>query len=228
MFKTASKLIAGSKPGCPPCVCNKQAQSVKAQPVKAQPVKKKKTSWLEQINQNVDPGGGWFDFGKPPRKKRPKNKKKTLGPTLKQLQSLARRNKVSIYKMRKDRRGYTKMPLTKKALKARLSRARVSYKNLKAPRPRNVARPKTVRRKRYIRRPPVRNMILNPRRGCPVGKYKDPVTGRCKTIPKYEDLDELDSVNFSWNSDRTFGNRPLSKQMYGHSCFGDIPCDCGL
>lgn len=246
MFKTASKLIGGSKPGCPPCVCNKQAQPVKAQPVKAQP--KKKTPWYEKIDQNLDIGGGWFDFGKPPVKKRPK--KKTLGPTLKQLQTLARRNKVNIYKMRKDRRGYTKMPLTAKALKARLSRYRISYKHLikrrcpktgkavckcknnkaSRPRPRSRPRPKTVRRKSYVRRPPVRNMILNPRRGCPVGKYKDPVTGRCKTIPKYDDLDELDSVNFSWNSDRTFGNRPLSMQYsrYGHSCFGDIPCDCGL
>tara|TARA_B100000427_G_scaffold9816_1_gene8415 strand:+ start:5792 stop:6463 length:672 start_codon:yes stop_codon:yes gene_type:complete len=219
------------KQGCPPCVCNKQAQPVKAQPVKAQPAKaqpakKKKTPWYEQINQNVDIGGGWFDFGKPPRKKRPKNKKKTLGPTLKQLQTLARRNKVSIYKMRKDRRGYTKRPLTKKALKARLSRARVSYKNLKAPRHR--IRPRTVTRKRYISRSPVRTMMLNPRQGCPLGKYKDPVTGRCKEIPRWEDLDELDSVNFDWNSNRTFGNRPLSKQMYGRSCFGDIPCDCGL
>ena len=318
MFKTASKLIAGSKPGCPPCVCNKQVQPVKAQPVKAQP--KKKTPWYEQINQNVDLGGGWFDFGKPSSKRirniirsgrrRPKKAehynlylnrdgyfdyddrrllqpkysvgdtihwntkpdhrqgdgwrakviwraaaggrrgrkvlgekfynednnmffgtkrpRKTLSPTLKQLQTLARRNKVSIYKMRKDRRGYTKMPLTKKALKARLSRARVSYKNLKAPRSRIRPRPRTVTRKRYISRSPVRTMMLNPRRGCPVGKYKDPATGRCKTIPKWEDLDELDSVNFNWNSNRTFGNRPLSRQMYGHSCFGDIPCDCGL
>ena len=131
MFKTATKLLTGGKPGCPPCVCNKQAQPVKAQPVKAQPVKaqpvkKKKTPWYEQINQNVDLGGGWFDFGKPPRKKRPK--KKNLSPTLKQLQTLARRNRVSIYKMRKDRRGYTKTPLTKKALKARLTNARISYK----------------------------------------------------------------------------------------------------
>ncbi len=150
-----------------------------------------------------------------------KRSRKIIGPTLKQLQNLARRNKVSIYKMRKDRRGYTKRPLTKKALKARLSRARVSYKNLKGPRP--------VTRKRYISRSPVRKMMLNPRKGCPVGKYKDPVTGICKTIPKYEDLDELDSVDFKWNSNRTFGNRPLSMQMYGRSCFGDIPpCDCGL
>ncbi len=225
MFKTASSMLTG-KQGCPPCVCNKQAQPVKAQPVKAQP--KKKTGAAEKVYQNVDWDGlfGLGFFGKPPRKKRPKNKKKTLGPTLKQLQTLARRNKVSIYKMRKDRRGYTRRPLTKKALKARLSRARVSYKNLKAPR--HKFRPRTVTRKRYISRSPVRTMMLNPRRGCPLGKYKDPVTGRCKEIPKWEDLDELDSVNFNWNSNRTFGNRPLSKQMYGRSCFGDIPCDCGL
>lgn len=211
MFKTATKLLTGGKPGCPPCVCNKQAQPVKAQPVKAQPVKKKKTPWYEQINQNVDLGGGWFDFGSSSkrirdiiksgsrRSKKPKNHqelrrhfdykdrrllqpkysvgdtihwnsntnyaqgdgwhakvkwsatlgrkvlgkkiynadymffgakrpRKTLSPTLKQLQSLARRNRVSVYKMRKDRRGYTKTPLTKKALKARLSNSRISYK----------------------------------------------------------------------------------------------------
>ena len=321
MFKTASSMLTG-KQGCPPCVCNKQAQPVKAQPVKAQPVKaqpKKKTGAAEKVYQNVDWDGlfglgffgvpadkrirniirsgrrrpkkaehynlyedrdGYFDYddrrllqpkysvgdtihwntkrdhgqrdgwrakviwragagGRRGRKvldkkfyhednmffgaKRPR---KTLGPTLKQLQTLARRNKVSIYKMRKDRRGYTKRPLTKKALKARLSRARVSYKNLKAPRHR--FRPRTVTGKRYISRSPVRTMMLNPRRGCPLGKYKDPATGRCKEIPKWEDLDELDSVNFNWNSNRTFGNRPLSKQMYGRSCFGDIPCDCEL
>ena len=173
-----------------------------------------------------------------------KRPRKTLGPTLKQLQTLAMRNKVSIYKMRKDRRGYTKRPLTAKALKARLSRYRISYKHLlkkrcpktgkakcncknnKASRP----RPRTVRRKSYVSRTPVSINSLDPGRRCPAGKYKDPATGICKTIPKYEDLDELDSVNFNWSSDRTFSNRPLSTQMYGSSCFGDIPppCDCGL
>lgn len=174
----------------------------------------------DEIKQHISSNdlNAYMKFGSPRRRKRTK----ISGPTLKQLQSLARRNRVSIYKMRKDGRGYTKMPLTKKALKARLSRSRISYKNLKAPRHRPVTR------KRYNSRSPVRKMELIPRRGCPVGNYKDPVTGRCKTIPKYEDLDELDSVNFKWNSDRTFGNRPLSRQMYGHSCFGDIPCDCGL
>ena len=160
----------------------------------------------------------YMKFGSPGKRKRTK----ISGLTLKQLQNLARRNRVSIFKMRKDGRGYTKKPLTKKALKARLSRSRVSYKNLKVPRSR------VATRRRRVARVPVRTKMLNPRRGCPVGKYKDPATGRCKTIPKWEDLDELDSVNFNWNSNRTFGNRPLSRQMYGHSCFGDIPCDCGL
>jgi hypothetical protein len=183
----------------------------------------------DEIKQNIASNNlnEYMKFGSPGRRKRTnKRKNKISGTTLKQLQNLARRNRVSIYKMRKDGRGYTKMPLTKKALKTRLSRARVSYKNLKVPRSRT--RPRAISRKRYISRSPVRTMALNPIRGCPVGKYKDPATGRCKTIPKWEDLDELDSVNFNWNSNRAFGNRPLSRQMYGHSCFGDVPCDCGL
>ena len=182
---------------------------------------------INDLESNVDIDvSGMMSYGAPRRRTSSRKRSARSGPrrkrpdpTLKQLQTLARRNKVSIYKMRKDRRGYTKMPLTKKALKARLSRARVSYKNLKAPRPR------TRPRKSYVSSSPV----LDPRRGCPAGKYKDPSSGICKTIPKYEDLDELDSVNFDWSSDRTFSNRPLSKQMYGRSCFGDIPpCDCGL
>ena len=179
----------------------------------------------DEIKQHISSNdlNAYMKFGSPGRLKRTnKRKNKISGPTLKQLQNLARRNRVSIYKMRKDGRGYTKKPLTKKALKARLSRSRVSYKNLKTPRSR------VATRRRRVARAPVRTLALNPRRGCPVGKYKDPSTGRCKTIPNWEDLDELDSVNFNWNSNRTFGNRLLSRQMYGHSCFGDIPCDCGL
>ena len=155
------------------------------------------------------------------QKKRLKTgKNKNKGPTLKQLQNLARRNKVNIYKMRKDRRGYTKTALTKKALKARLSRSRVSYKNLKAPRTRTRTRTRT--RKRYV-------SSSSTRRACPVGSYRDPYSGNCRKIPKREDLDELDSVNFNWKSDRTFGNKPLSMQYsrYGRSCFGSVPCDCG-
>ena len=154
------------------------------------------------------------------KKRRKTGKNKNKGPTLKQLQNLARRNKVNIYKMRKDRRGYTKTALTKKALKARLSRSRVSYKNLKAPRTRTRTRTRT--RKRYV-------SSSSTRRSCPVGSYRDPYTGNCRKIPDREDLDELDSVNFKWNSDRTFGNKPLSMQYsrYGNSCFGSVPCDCG-
>ena len=148
------------------------------------------------------------------KKRRKTGKNKNKGPTLKQLQNLARRNKVNIYKMRKDRTGYTKTALTKKALRARLSRAKVSYKNIKAPRTRT--------RKRYV-------SSSSTRRSCPVGSYRDPYTGNCRKIPDREDLDELDSVNFKWNSDRTFGNKPLSMQYsrYGNSCFGSVPCDCG-
>jgi len=177
--------------------------------------KKKKLSPMEWLNQNIDIGGEFSYGAQKKRLKRLKTgKNKNKGPTLKQLQNLARRNKVNIYKMRKDRRGYTKTALTKKALRARLSRAKVSYKNIKAPRTRT--------RKRYV-------SSSSTRRSCPVGSYRDPYTGNCRKIPDREDLDELDSVNFKWNSDRTFGNKPLSMQYsrYGNSCFGSVPCDCG-
>lgn len=52
---------------------------------------------------------------------------KKRGVTLKKLQAIARKNKISIYKKRKGGRGYTKTPLTMKSLKTKLSRARVSY-----------------------------------------------------------------------------------------------------
>ena len=49
--------------------------------------------------------------------------------SLKQLQKIARANDVSIYKRRKDDMGFTKKPLTKKTLRARLTRMKVSYKD---------------------------------------------------------------------------------------------------
>jgi len=52
---------------------------------------------------------------------------KNVKPTLKQLQSLARANDVSIYKRRKDDMGFTRTPLTVKALKLRLTRMKVPY-----------------------------------------------------------------------------------------------------
>jgi|688.fasta_scaffold188973_2 hypothetical protein len=45
------------------------------------------------------------------------------------LQKLAKRNKISIFKIRKDRKGYTKILLTIPQLKSRLTRHGISYKN---------------------------------------------------------------------------------------------------
>ena len=84
-----------------------------------------------------------------------------------------------------------------------------------------------------------RGYEINPETGrqrkiCPRGYYRNPDTGRCKKIQtsyiplksskQDEDLDELDSVNFRWKRGK---NIPLSMQ-YGHSCFGSVPCDCGI
>ena len=52
-----------------------------------------------------------------------KNKKITLS----ELQAIARKSGVEIYKARKSGGGYTRTPVTAKALKARLSKAKVSY-----------------------------------------------------------------------------------------------------
>ena len=54
-------------------------------------------------------------------------KDKTNKITLSELQAVARKKGVQIYKARKGGGGYTKTPVTAKALKARLSRAKVSY-----------------------------------------------------------------------------------------------------
>jgi uncharacterized protein YehS (DUF1456 family) len=55
-------------------------------------------------------------------------KVKSKKMTLKDLQRLAKANDVSIYKRRKDDMGFTKVPLTIKALKYRLTKMRVPYK----------------------------------------------------------------------------------------------------
>jgi uncharacterized protein YehS (DUF1456 family) len=52
---------------------------------------------------------------------------KKAKPTLKELQTLARANEVSIYKRRKDDMGFTRTPLTVKALKLRLTKMKVPY-----------------------------------------------------------------------------------------------------
>ena len=58
--------------------------------------------------------------------KRAKKRGDTMG--LKELQALALANDVSIFRRRKDGLGFTKVPLPKAALKARLTRMKVSYK----------------------------------------------------------------------------------------------------
>ena len=55
--------------------------------------------------------------------------------TLRELQAIAAANDVSIYKRRKDGMGFTRTPLTVKALKLRLSRMRVPYRQGDAPIP---------------------------------------------------------------------------------------------
>lgn len=55
-------------------------------------------------------------------------KNKVKKSTLKDLQALARANDVSIYKRRKDYMGFTRTPLTVKALKLRLTKMKVPYK----------------------------------------------------------------------------------------------------
>ena len=74
----------------------------------------------------VPPSEGHAGFGAP-KKKKPKK------ITLKKLQAIARENGVSIFMRRKDGKGFTKKPLTVKALKSRLSRRRVPYQS--GPRP---------------------------------------------------------------------------------------------
>lgn len=64
---------------------------------------------------------------KPGQRQCLKDKVKKAKPTLKQLQALARANDVSIYKRRKDNMGFTRIPLTVKALKLRLTKMKVPY-----------------------------------------------------------------------------------------------------
>ena len=54
-------------------------------------------------------------------------KDRTKKITLSELQAIALKNGVEIYKARKGGSGYTKTPVTAKALKARLSKAKISY-----------------------------------------------------------------------------------------------------
>tara|TARA_Y100000748_G_scaffold303420_1_gene308512 strand:+ start:1239 stop:2156 length:918 start_codon:yes stop_codon:yes gene_type:complete len=73
-----------------------------------------------------------MSFGKAKKTKKPR-KAKPKKVSLKQLQAIARNNGVSIFTRRKDGKGFTKKPLTVKALKSRLSRRKVPYQS--GPRP---------------------------------------------------------------------------------------------
>ncbi len=73
-----------------------------------------------------------MSFGKAKKTKKPR-KAKPKKVSLKQLQNIARANGVSIFTRRKDGKGFTKKPLTVKALKSRLSRRKVPYQS--GPRP---------------------------------------------------------------------------------------------
>lgn len=68
-----------------------------------------------------------MSFGKAKKTKKPR-KAKPKKVSLKQLQNIARDNGVSIFTRRKDGKGFTKKPLTVKALKSRLSRKKVPYR----------------------------------------------------------------------------------------------------
>ncbi len=71
-------------------------------------------------------------------------KVKKVKPTLKQLRALARANEVSIYKSRKDKMGYTRTPLTRDRLRARLTRMKVANFGMAT-----VCRPGYAPNKRY-------------------------------------------------------------------------------
>jgi hypothetical protein len=79
-------------------------------------------------NPNWKPGRGQRQCLKDKIKKALKKAAaKKAKPTLKELQALARANSVSFYKRRKDDMGFTRTPLTVKALKLRLTRMKVPY-----------------------------------------------------------------------------------------------------
>ena len=69
-----------------------------------------------------------MSFGKAKKTKNPR-KAKPKKVSLKQIQNIARANGVSIFTRRKDGKGFTKKPLTVKALKSRLSRRKVPYQS---------------------------------------------------------------------------------------------------
>jgi len=88
-------------------------------------IRTKKAS--KKVNKNVKcpPGYKYRPKRKPGQRKCIKEKVRIY---LSFLQKIARRNKISIFKMRKDKRGYTRTLLTIPQLKSRLTRHGISYK----------------------------------------------------------------------------------------------------
>jgi len=76
-------------------------------------------------NKRCPPGYKYRPKRKPGQRKCTKEKVRIY---LSFLQKLAKRNKISIFKMRKDKKGYTRTLLTIPQLKSRLTRNRISYK----------------------------------------------------------------------------------------------------
>ena len=74
------------------------------------------------------PGYRYRPKRKPGQRKCTKEKSKSKRTTLSMLQMLAVQNRISIFKIRKDKKGYTRTLLTMPQLKSRLTRNGVSYK----------------------------------------------------------------------------------------------------
>lgn len=74
------------------------------------------------------PGYKYRPKRKPGQRKCTKEKSKLKRTTLSMLQSLAVQNRISIFKIRKDKKGYTRTLLTMPQLKSRLTRHKISYK----------------------------------------------------------------------------------------------------
>jgi hypothetical protein len=79
----------------------------------------------KKVNKKCPPGYKYRPKRKPGQKKCAKEKVRIY---LSFLQKIARRNKISIFKLRKDKRGYTRTLLTIPQLKSRLTRHGISYK----------------------------------------------------------------------------------------------------
>ena len=79
----------------------------------------------KKVNKRCPPGYKYRPKRKPGQRKCTKEKVRIY---LSFLQKIARRNKISIFKMRKDKKGYTRTLLTIPQLKSRLTRNRISYK----------------------------------------------------------------------------------------------------